>query len=229
MQNVLVHITKKSSNVKVAPLPVTTSERKTCPTTCPFYDKGCYAKSGPLAIHWKKVSNNTQANTTDWQGLCKFVESLPAKQLWRHNQAGDLPSTNGLIDGGLMLDLMKANQASKARGWTYTHHSLNRDNVMLLRAVNLGGFTVNASTESLEDADKAMAQKLPTVVVVPNDKPLPKNTPDGHKVVLCPAQVEGKSVTCSQCGLCSQSKRKCVVAFMAHGNAAKHINQLLEA
>ena len=61
-----VHITARSGNAKTGPIPVTTTERASCPTTCPFYDKGCYAKSGPLALHWRKVSDGERG--TDWQG-----------------------------------------------------------------------------------------------------------------------------------------------------------------
>ena len=113
-----VHITARSGNAKTGPIPVTTTERASCPTTCPFYDKGCYAKSGPLALHWRKVSDGERG--TDWQGLTEFVKSLPERQLWRHNQAGDLPHIDGQINGTLLGQLVDANRGK--RGFTYTHH-----------------------------------------------------------------------------------------------------------
>ena len=116
-----VHITPRSGNAKTGPIPVTTTERASCPTTCPFYSKGCYAKSGPLALHWRKVSDGERG--TDWQGLTKFVRSLPDRQLWRHNQAGDLPHINGQINGTLLGELVRANKGK--RGFTYTHHKLD--------------------------------------------------------------------------------------------------------
>ena len=41
---------------------------------------------------------------------------------------------------------------------------------------NRQGFTVNASTESLDRADHAMALGLPAVTVVRNDTPVPERT-----------------------------------------------------
>ena len=216
-----VHITARSSNVKTGPIPVTTTERASCQSTCPFYDKGCYAKSGPLALHWHKVSNGERG--TDWQGLCKFVSQLPAKQLWRHNQAGDLPHDSGDINFSDMVELVLANHGK--RGFTYTHHVLNDHNAAIIKAANDHGFTVNVSTESKADAVATFKQGLPAVVVVPSDH-ADTAEHEGVKFVTCPAQTND-TMTCSECGLCSQADRKCVVMFKAHGNAKRHVSELV--
>ena len=216
-----VHITAKSSNKKTGPIPVTTSEQSSCAPSCPFIGKGCYAKSGPLALHWRKVSAGERG--TDWQGLCDFVQQLPEKQLWRHNQAGDLPHIFGEINPAMMAHLVVANTGR--RGYTYTHHTLNDWNVQILRRANQQGFTVNASVESLSAADDAMDKGLPACVVVPNDRPVESTSPSGRKVVVCPAQE--RTISCAECKLCANAKRTCIVAFKAHGTAAKTVNQLV--
>ena len=217
-----VHITARSGNAKTGPIPVTTTERASCPTTCPFYDKGCYAKSGPLAIHWRKVSDGERG--TDWQGLTSFVKSLPERQLWRHNQAGDLPHTNGQINGSLLGELVRANKGR--RGFTYTHHKLDVGfNTWYIATANQLGFTVNVSTESKDDAVAAFNKGLPTVCVVPSDHP-DSVVHDDTLFVTCPAQ-QRDDITCAECGLCSQSRRTCVVMFKAHGNAKKHVSALV--
>ena len=216
-----VHITARSSNVKTGPIPVTTTERSSCPSTCPFYDKGCYAKSGPLALHWRKVSDGERG--TDWQGLCDFVQSLPDKQLWRHNQAGDLPHDSGDINFSDMVELVLANHGK--RGFTYTHHVLNDHNAAIIKAANDHGFTVNVSTESKADAVATFKQGLPAVCVVPSDH-TDTAVHEGVKFVTCPAQTND-TMTCSECGLCSQADRKCVVMFKAHGNAKRHVSELV--
>lgn len=216
-----VHIITKSSNKKTGPIPVTTTEQSSCAPSCPFISKGCYAKSGPLALHWRKVSAGERG--TDWQGLCDFISALPEKQLWRHNQAGDLPHVFGDVDHTMVDQLITAN--TKRRGYTYTHHKLNKHNVEIIKRANHKGFTINASTESLAAADDAIDLGIPAVCVVPNNQPVPKYTPAGRKVVLCPEQQCG--ISCADCKLCSQSKRTCVVAFQAHGNAAKTVNQIV--
>ncbi len=78
---------------------------------------GCYAKSGPLALHWSKVSDGSRG--TDWRTFCESIASLPEGQLWRHNQAGDLPGMNLEIDRIMLADLVDANKGRN--GFTYTH------------------------------------------------------------------------------------------------------------
>jgi hypothetical protein len=225
-----VHITKRSANAKTGRMPVTTTESSSCPSTCPHINGNCYAKSGfHLAQHWKKVSSKERGGT--WDELCSYVSSLKPRQIWRHNQAGDLGYIKD-VDGKelIRLDLLKslvdANKTSKARGYTYTHHKLDYiHNLEAVKYANNNGFTVNASCESLTQCDDAIKQGIPTVCVVDNSKDVPTHTPDGHKVVVCPAQT--RDTNCVDCGLCAQSKRTCVVAFLAHGNRAKKLNATL--
>ena len=218
-----VHITPRSGNAKTGPIPVTTSERASCPSTCPFYDKGCYAKSGPLALHWRKVSDGERG--TDWRGLCTFVKRLPDRQLWRHNQAGDIPHDgDGQIDGSLLGELVRANKGK--RGFTYTHHKLDVGfNTYYIATANQLGFTINVSTESKAAAVAAFRKGLPAVCVVSSDH-ADSAEHDGVKFVTCPAQTND-AMTCSECGLCSQAKRQCVVMFKAHGNAKRHVSTLV--
>ena len=228
-----VHISKKSSNSKVGKIPVTTSSQATCPTTCPMY-QGCYAKTGfHLKMHWDKVTSGERGGS--WTDLCNYIRTLKPNQLWRHNQAGDLPyvriatqnSFQELITLPLLKDLVDANKASGAKGYTYSHHVLNTHNAEAIKYSNRNGFTVNASCESMTQADDAIAQGIPAVVVVDNSKPVPARTPAGTRVLVCPAQTS--DTNCKDCGICAQSNRKCVVAFLAHGNRANKLNQTLEA
>ena len=117
---VKVHITARSSNGKVGKIPVTTTEESSCPTTCPFYGGGCYAKSGfHLRNHWQKVSKGERG--TDWTGLTDFIKSLKQGQLFRHNQAGDMPHIEGLIRLDLLKSLVDANKFSGAKGLSLIH------------------------------------------------------------------------------------------------------------
>ena len=160
---------------------------------------------------------------TDWQGLTKFVKDLPDRQLWRHNQAGDLPHTEGNINSTLLGELVRAN--SGKRGFTYTHHVLNKHNEWCISVANQFGFTVNVSTESKDDAVNAYHKGLPTVCVVPSDHP-DSIVHEDTLFVTCPAQ-QRDDVTCAECGLCSQAERKCVVMFKAHGNAKRHVSEIV--
>ena len=214
-------------------MPVTTTESSSCPTTCPHITGNCYAKSGfHLAQHWKKVTSHERGGS--WSELCDYVSSLKPRQIWRHNQAGDLGYTTDqqgreLIRLDLLKSLVDANKSSKARGYTYTHHKLDYiHNLEAVKYANNNGFTVNASCETMSQADDAIAAGVPAVCVVDNSKDVPKVTPAGHRVVVCPAQ-RFDSVDCKSCGLCAKNldSRSCVVAFLAHGNGAKKVNSKL--
>lgn len=219
-----VSLTLKSENGKTGPIPVSISERSTCPTTCPFYDKGCYAKYGPAAIHWRKVS--TKQKGSGWQEFCDKIANLPENQLWRHNQSGDLPHNSGNIDYRKLRALITANKGR--RGYTYTHHILNEHNRVCLENANGMGFTVNASTESVEDADKIMTEYgIPAVAVVNSETARRfSKTKSGRKVIQCPATVYD-NVNCSTCGLCANADRDYIIAFPSHGVAKKTVNEIV--
>jgi hypothetical protein len=214
-----------SSNVKTGPIPTTTSERSTCPTTCPFYDKGCYAKSGPQAIHWRKVSNSERG--LPWNEFISEINKIIENQIWRHNVAGDLPHNDGNIDYLKLRQLIDANKGR--RGYTYSHHVLNDHNVIALQNANALGFTVNASCESIDEADRVMTDHgIPAVAVVKSDKTDRfYKTSSGRKVITCPATIHD-NVTCSTCGLCQVADREFVIAFPAHGNAKKTVNEIVK-
>lgn len=216
-----VALTLKSSNTKTGPIPVSMSESSTCPTSCPLR-QACYAKAGPLAIHWKRLDSGT-GKSMDWQTFCKAIADLPVGQLWRHNQAGDLPGTGEVIDSEMLHALVEANKGK--RGFTYTHKPLTPENLAAIRHANSNGFTVNASADSLEEADE-FVKHTPTCVVVPSDSPKQGTTPQGKKWLTCPAQLND-SVSCSTCKLCQRHDRDFIIAFRAHGSRYKLANTVV--
>lgn len=214
-----IHLTLKSSNAKTGAIPVSTSSRMTCPTSCPFQLAGCYADNYGLNFLWNRVTNG--AAGTDWATFCAQIKTLPDGQLWRHNQAGDLPQdTSGRIDGHLLGDLVAANIGK--RGFTYTHHKPTLgDNAAYIKGCNDWGFTVNLSANTPEHADELAALEIaPVCVVLPSDQVTNTTTPQGRPIVICPATVRD-DVTCATCQLCARVDRKCIVGFPAHGSGTK--------
>lgn len=212
-----VHLTLKSANAKTGPIPVSTTERDSCPTDCAMR-AGCYAASGPLALHWAAVSAGTRG--TSWGQFTQAIAALPEGQLWRHNQAGDLPQTGGTIDAVKLGQLVAANQGR--RGFTYTHH---RDSASLawVKHANEWGFTVNLSANDLQDADVlADTGAGPVVVVLASTQTENTTTPAGRKVVVCPA-TQRDDVSCATCQLC-QRQRSTIVGFPAHGTKKRVID-----
>lgn len=102
-----------SRNRKTGPIPVSTTSANSCPPTCGFNGNGCYAESGPLAIHWKCVSEGRRGYSFD--ELLQEIATLRRHALWRHNQAGDLtPEAPGVIDSRRLTRLANATRPSLA-------------------------------------------------------------------------------------------------------------------
>lgn len=109
------HFVKVSANSKTGPIPVTYSERETCPPSCPHYRADCYAEDYYTRMTWDKVTQRGG----DLAALCDAVAALPEGQLWRHNVAGDLMGEGEHVDAAALGELVRANIGR--RGFTYTH------------------------------------------------------------------------------------------------------------
>lgn len=219
----LFHLTKKSSNPKTGRIPVSTSTAKTCPSSCPLRNNGCYAEHTLLTQHWKKVTEGNRGDT--FADFCSQVASLPEGQLWRHNQAGDLPGVGDRLAIRQLEQLVKANKGK--RGFTYTHKPLKtKEERKAVKQAVKEGFAINLSANNLTHADALVKLNIaPVVTIVPEDHPHLSFTPKGHRVVVCPAQYMDK-VTCESCKLCAVSDRPCIVAFQAHGSRKKIVDAL---
>ncbi len=218
----VVHLTLKSANAKTGPIPVSTTSALSCPSACPLKSGGCYADGGPLALHWRAVTAGDRGMA--WAEFCDAIGRLPVGQLWRHNQAGDLPGLDNAINADAMAMLVRANAGR--RGFTYTHKPLTAENARIIRDANDAGFTVNLSANDLEHAD-ALAESGagPVVTLLPADAPAKLKTPAGRPVVVCPAQTR-EDVSCVTCQLCARSDRPTVVGFLAHGAGAKKAERI---
>jgi len=215
----MFHITLKSKNAKVGKMAVTTSTATTCPTSCPFKSNGCYADSGPLKLHWDKVTRKERGD--DWSTFISKIKDLPTGSKWRHNQAGDLPGDMEKLDNEKCIELAKANEGK--RGFTYTHYDVldNFQNAITVNMMNHLGFTVNVSANNLEHADQLCDLDIaPVATVLPIEQTTNAVTPKGRKVVVCPATYKD-DVSCASCMLCEKWDRNVVVGFPAHGTSKK--------
>ena len=206
------HLTLKSANAKTGPIPVSTTEPDSCPPSCPFRDAGCYAKSGPIALHWRKLAERERG--MPWGEFCIAIASLPAGQLWRLNQAGDLPGRGESVNLGELRQLLRANRGK--RGFSYSHKR-SPEALAAIREANDAGLVVNLSGNSLADAD-ALAETGagPVVCVLPANQTQNTRTPAGRKVVICPA-TQREGVSCATCQLCARGARSVIIGFPAHG------------
>jgi len=224
-----VSFTAISRNLKVGPLPVSTTADATCPDDCPLKASGCYAKHSRLGMLWHALSATTAGRTFaygrarvqsyTWRQFCALIAALPAGTYWRHNQAGDLPGEGNRIDRRALRALVKANRGR--RGWTYSHKPITiAGNLAAIAAAVADGFVINLSADTLAEADTLAATGLPTVVVLPSTVAgnVPVFTPAGRRVVVCPATYRDDT-TCATCKLCAVADRPTIVGFPAHGAA----------
>ena len=222
----LTHLTAKSANAKTGKIAVSTSSKSQCPATCPFRGNGCYAESGPLALHWAKVTNGDRGMA--WPEFLAAIAALPSGRQFRHNQAGDIVDPNTALGAQQLAELATASQGRKA--WTYTHHPLTTPSgAQAVREATANGFTVNASCDSASHADALMAMGVPAVFVCDSTETRTSwQTPDGNRAVLCPAQrIDG--MTCETCGLCANRPANVAVAFAAHGTGKRKAEAAIAA
>ena len=209
-------LTLESGNRKTGVMPVTTSHKGTCPDSCPFKVKGCYAKGGYVNIHWLEVTKGNRGS--DWKSFCEGIAALPEGTLFRHNQAGDLVGRKDRINLTALRQLVKANRGK--RGFTYTHYPHTSHNIAAIREANANGFTVNLSTNKASEVASVMEYGLPVVTVLPVGTTARVQTVDGAVIMTCPASL-GKKISCSECTLCQKSERPYAIGFIAHGSGKK--------
>lgn len=229
------HMTLVSANGKTGPIPVSTTSKSSCPTACPMRE-ACYAKTGPLNFHWEKVSRGERGFTLE--EFIGVIKALPYRQLWRHNQAGDLPGDGKLIDHEALGKIVSANKVKHKRGFTYTHYSrkIARNREAIRQALD-NGFTVNVSCESELEACTATRDGFPAVLVVPSTEKRKRWTSHfGVGVRVCPATYMD-NVKCSDCGYCARrytttgggcKVTRDIVAFPAHSIHATKADNLLK-
>lgn len=220
------HLVFESGNAKTGPIPVTTSSSETCSSKCPLKNKGCYANSGNLAFHWRKVSQEKRGD--DFNVFVKKLSDLPFNQLVRLNQAGDLPGKNDRINGKMLDKVVKAGQNKKF--FTYTHKNclgnsyVAKQNKKHVKEANRNGVTINLSGNNLTHADKLKKLNIaPVVCIIPIGSPDTLYTPAGNKVIKCPAQSRD-NVTCKSCQLCQKVNRSVMVGFESHGIQKGKVN-----
>ena len=209
-----IHFIRQSANSKTGPIPVTYSQRETCPPSCPHYRADCYAEDYYTRLSWDKVA----ARGGSLGQLCESVAALPAGQLWRFNVAGDLPGAGETVDAAALGEIVAANAGR--RGFTYTHKK-SPDALHWAGHATRWGFTVNLSADDAGEADAlAEAAAGPVVAIVPTDTPEKSYTPAGRTIIVCPAQSRD-GVTCETCGLCAIADRTVIIGFRAHGSRAR--------
>jgi len=210
-----------SGNKKTGPIPVVYVGRATCPARCPFAadkDRSCFGSGFTIRRKWDDVdAGGLDLPVT----LAELRRVVRRGSPWRWGIVGDLPSVDGTR---IHAPTLKAFRRLGGDGWSYTHHDVEipSNAAAVLETNGAGGFTVNASCDSIEQAKRVTLMGIPAVVVGPRDFSRPVVTDDGFIFTPCPAALPGSRVDCSRCNLCrsgavGRASRRVVVVFPAHG------------
>ena len=232
-------------NRKTGDIPTAYVAKETCPSGCALLGNGCYAETGNIGLHWRKMAG------LPWAKFClSIAEKLGPRQLWRYAVAGDLPGLGGLIDRAALQLLTTANARRPVIAYTHKpvldrdHPNADANRRFIAEAIE-GGFLLNLSGNNPSHADALADLALaPVVTVLPNayarrhrslgrgkrewaetigeyrDRiaSLPTHTPAGRRIAVCPATYS--RTTCAVCRACAKP-RAAVIGFPAHGAQAK--------
>jgi len=190
----------------------------TCPSTCPLLNNGCYAQSGPVALHQRD-----RYSTADGAAYRDQVQAyVPDGAVVRLHVAGDIMAPAG-PDGSSKVDheyLQAIVDVARERpnvtfyGYTHAWRLVDRTRYGTWPA----NLVINASADTAADVADARAAGWPVTTVVASDTPWRR---DGDTVV-CPAQTSG--LACDTCMLCGKGDRALNVAFKAHGTGRRKVD-----
>lgn len=215
-----------------------TSIKASCPSSCELRDNGCYAQSGPIAIHLRRLDNMAKYHTPDTvatQEARLIEESFDGKEIPQDGIKGgrDL-RIHGFGDArtkrsAIRLGKAASNWRERKGGsvWTYTHAWKN-----VPRALWGKNISILASIDKMSEAPLAQAQGYAIAVVVPEFKNGNKVWEEqGMKLIPCPAQTNPETITCTKCRLCFRdeflAKNNYAIAFAAHGTGTSKIKKRL--
>lgn len=176
-------------------------------------DGSCYSHSGSPAIAAASI-RKTAARGVRRDLTSALREASRAARMVRYTAIGD----GGRVAPGVADRIVATVKAAGLAFVGYTHHWREAQVSADWRG------RLMASVGSLEEADEALSQGWRAAAVVPADHPARSATPQGARVVVCPAQLaeeRGRAVTCNDCRLCDASRSGPVIAFREHGNGVK--------
>jgi hypothetical protein len=216
----LAIVVQKSSNEKIGPVSTTYAPTTHC-VDCPLKNNGCYAETGMVGIHVKRLnaaardSHASPVRTAKQEA--RGIDGLKARgQALRIHTSGDCPTREA---ARIVADA--AERFVKRGGgtpWSYTH-AWRRVPRKAWRSVS-----VLASVETLADAARATRRGWAVARVVPQFSSDKAWLEGGIRWIPCPAQTRN-NVTCSTCKLClDDDKFRAIgagIAFEAHGSSKR--------
>lgn len=214
----------RTGNAKLGDAAVTLVARQSCPDTCAFKEKGCYAEHDNNRVFWDRLT----AGAVDASPLAlaraeaAAIDGLPGDRDLRLHVAGD----SATVEGTELIAAACARYAERGRAkglsvvaWGYTHAW------RVVPRAAWGPVSILASCETAEDVLDARARGYAAALVVPAfdaESAYPLVGGDGAKVLPCPQQTRDR--TCTECRLCFAPDRllraNLAIGFSLHGGGS---------
>ena len=238
----MYYFIRGSRNSKTGNIPVTYTDMSTCPTTCLHYRTTCFAGLGKTSLTWRRASlakeyKNGNAAGLTINELAGYIRTVRIGTIFRHNIGGDLPGKGNRLNTNELQSIMNACEERNLKGFCYTHKKTLAQ-IAYYRKNKTDNFVINLSADSIAELDNLWNTGLPLVVTLPSDAPNVTVTPQGNKIVACPA--ERYNITCggskgtTACGgaggpLCTRANRTFAVGFRAHASRVRMLDAKLKA
>lgn len=219
-----VKVMEKTSNVKLGKISATYASQSSCPKTCPFYNNGCYAESGPIFLSVTRKLNASEE--TDPNRIAdeeaKGIDSLSGVRPLRIHTLGDCTTDYAAKTVSDAAGRYMKRGGKRAFSYTHSWKSVKRK--------SWGKVSILASCETPEQVKAARKRGYATAIVVDEFKDTKAYEIDGVKVIPCPAQTR-EGTTCERCGLCQRDtmlkERELTIAFAAHGARTNTVKRKL--
>lgn len=238
----MYYFIRKSGNKKTGNIPVTYTEKRSCPNTCLHYKTTCFAGLGKTNMGWSrtdipKVYKNKNASGLTIAELSGYIKTTKMGSVFRHNIGGDLPGLGNRLNTRELKTIIHACEERNLKGFCYTHKK-TPSQIAFYQKIQSSNFVINLSADSIKEVDKLWSTGLPIVVTLPSDAPNVTVTPDGNRIIACPA--ERYNVTCGgtkdtmACGgeggpLCTRANRTYAIGFRAHASRVRILDAKLKA
>ena len=202
-----------SRNDKTGPCSNLYAPLTTCPNTCPFKARGCYARNGRAGLHARRCTE-TEAGYTQLemaQHEADKIRSLSGKLPLRLHVSGDFFDAQcaAIIDSAAGEYTAKRGQAV----WAYTH------TWRVIPRATFKNISILASVEDMASAKEAKKTGYAVAIVIPTDT-------KSKEVTICPHITRG--TPCVSCKLCLHAdKLKKPIAFYPHGAQRKSVEAVI--
>jgi hypothetical protein len=219
---------ERTANRKLGDASTTHASQISCPASCPFYTRGCYAETGMQNFVTRRL-NAAEGNAAATAATeAAAIGTLSGTRPLRLHTVGDCATPEAARMVSSAADAYRAIDGQPV--WTYTHawRDVPRD--------AWGTVSVLASCETEADVQQAQARGYATALVAEHrDGKRAWRTPGfpwyipAQRYIPCPQQTSER--TCSDCRLCFDDTalraRNATIVFSPHGSGAKRVRAAL--